>query len=418
MVHDPQATPDADTIAGAAHETAMRLCDPARHLLVELIKMQSHTPAGIAQIQKTLHPILSGLEFDVEKFTPADSTGQEIPTLIGWLGKRSLKPDILLCTHVDTSPTGCSWTKRPYRGETYDGVIYGRGAMVSKSDVASYIHGALAAFEATKGHVASPSIAVAITGDEGNGGELGAARIIDELGLRPGVVICPGATDLIATGHKGCIQMRVEVTGASCHQSVLPVECDAMRRVAELCTSIYALDDRNRAKTGRSADGEPSLNVSLVEGGVAFGMAPAKVRIWIDRRVNSDEDLAAAHQEIIDILDGPSRLKGTTVRYETERIAEPMRPTQSQHRFVHIIREEAKSAFDLDVTTGTASIYCDARWFSKAGCPTLLFGAGDSDLRQTGANGADENVPVEIFNRAVCVLARAIARIVLKDNVE
>ena len=49
-------------------------------------------------------------------------------------------PVIALNAHGDVVPPGLGWTADPYGAEVRDGVMYGRGVAVSKSDIATYAY--------------------------------------------------------------------------------------------------------------------------------------------------------------------------------------------------------------------------------------------------------------------------------------
>ena len=54
----------------------------------------------------------------------------------------------------------------------------------------------------------------------------------------------------------------------------------------------------------------------------------------------------------------------------------------------------------------------EARWYSNADIPTIMYGAGESDIRVSGANGIDERVPEACLEQATVILARAMVRFI------
>ena len=403
-------------LIGEAHALAAANKKRALSLLIALVRQPTYEPAQCADIFPLVRSTMADLGFDIEEHGPKNSSGNTLPVIIGWLGPRSLQPDVLLCAHADTSPAGEGWTRQAFDAERDGGMVFGRGAACSKSDVSVFIHAALSAFVPLS-HRHQPSIAVAITCDEGSGGDLGAAFILNGLGIRPALAVFPGVTDVVTVAHSGCVQLKVRITGAACHQSLLPMQEDAMRRVAAICSAIYAhanaLSEHGSASAGV---GNPTLSITRIVGGDEFGMAPREVEIWIDRRTTPDENLIEARDEIISIVGAASDALETDLDYEVVRMAEPMRPSPKQRRFTALLCEEARAAVGTSLTTGCSSLYTDARWFSNAGIPTLMYGAGESDIRVSGANGADERVPEQCLDVATILIARAIVRFIAGER--
>ncbi|OJU51492.1 MAG: hypothetical protein BGO03_09250 [Mesorhizobium sp. 61-13] len=405
----PSAHQSAEAVNFAATDAQNRQAAIV-DLLRNLIRQKTHESSQCLAGSRLVETAMRENGFDVERHEPLDDAGEKLPTILGWLGKRTKYPDVLLCAHIDTSPGGTGWTRDPFGAEQSDGLIYGRGSVVSKSDIACFIHAAAAA------HLAAPfgTVLVAVTSDEGSGGDHGAAYLLNEMGLRPALAIFPGFTDVITVGHNGCVQLKVRISGASCHQSIVRPEEDAMRRATQVCADIYAFADA----LSISSEGpvKPTLNVTKTVGGTVFGMSPGEVEIWVDRRLTPEETLGVARAELEGIFSKTASSRGTTLSVETVRMAEPMRPAPDQDAFVRILSEEGKSTNGRDLPLAVSTLYTDARWFSNAGIPTIMFGAGESDISVSRANGADERVPEHCLSDAAAILARAIVRHLLDRN--
>src|SRR3546814_2591368 len=76
-------------------------------------------------------------------------------------------PTVALNAHGDVVPPGDGWTHEPYGGEIVDGVMYGRGVAVSKSDFATYAF-ALLALESVAERLAG-TVELHLTYDEETG---------------------------------------------------------------------------------------------------------------------------------------------------------------------------------------------------------------------------------------------------------
>jgi acetylornithine deacetylase/succinyl-diaminopimelate desuccinylase-like protein len=384
-------------------------CRRIEHLVEDLIRLPTYEPAQCQQAASLVKDRFLEAGLEVEFHSPTDANGSSFPIVLGWLGERTQQPDILLCVHIDTSPAGDGWSRDPFGAEREDGLLYGRGAAVSKSDVGCFLHAAEAAWKslATKDRV---TIVVAVTSDEGSGGDHGAAYLLGSLGIRPRLAVFPGFTDIVTVAHNGCIQIKVRIIGTACHQSLLEPAEDAMRAATGLCARIYAMADRLIAS--HSELSRPTLNVTRTVGGTVFGMAPRQVDVWIDRRVSPREDMTTVRDELLALVDEVAQEAACEVSCEVVRMAEPMRSSPSQRAFVELLKEEAQVAFGKQLQESSSTLYTDARWYSNAGIPTIMYGAGEADVRISGANGVDERVPVILLREATAILARAMSRFV------
>lgn len=383
----------------------------ALNLLTDLVRHPTFEPRQCIGTAPFVIDAMTACGFDIEEHYPKNRDGHPLPVIIGWLGPRTRQPDILLCAHMDTSPPGTGWSRDPYGAERSGGVLFGRGAVVSKSDIACFIFAAEAAHQAAGGAYAR-TIAVAVTSDEGAGGDYGAAYLLKDLNIQPKIAIFPGMTDVVADAHKGCVQVKVRIAGTACHQSILKPNEDAMRRASALCKDIYLLADRLAPHQSSAGALLPTLNVTRICGGTEFGMAPHEVDVWIDRRVSPEEQLQAARDELLSLINANVESSNARVTCEVVRMAEPMRATGKQRHFLDLLREEAKLAFGKELTVAGSPLYTDARWFSSAGIPTIMYGAGEADIQVSGANGINERVPEECVEQAMVILARAMVRVV------
>lgn len=86
-------------------------------------------------------------------------------------------PVIALQAHGDVVPPGLGWSVDPYGGIIKDGRLYGRGAAVSKSDIAAYTFAVMALRECDISK--SGKLVLAFTFDEETGGDIGPKWLLD-----------------------------------------------------------------------------------------------------------------------------------------------------------------------------------------------------------------------------------------------
>ena len=124
--------------------------------------------------------------------------------------RRRRGPTIALNAHGDVVPPGERWTRRSVRRRVRDGVMYGRGVAVSKSDFATYAFALGAAGGRRCGAALDGSIELHFTYDEETGGR-SVPRGSSRSGLtQPDFAISAGFSYAITTAHNGCLHLEVK----------------------------------------------------------------------------------------------------------------------------------------------------------------------------------------------------------------
>jgi succinyl-diaminopimelate desuccinylase len=86
-------------------------------------------------------------------------------------------------------------------------------------------------------------------------------------------------------------------------------------------------------------------------------------------------------------------------------LATPLGPVQGQQQLIAALQAGAAAAGYPDLPTDGTPIYTDARLYSGAGIPTVLFGAGPRDMLDANGHRADENLVLEDLRRATRIVA-------------
>ena len=391
-----------------------RTADDRVALLKALVAVPSDNPPGdcAAHAERTA-ALLGELGFTVESHAVpqalCEASGMVSATNLIVRRRFGDGPVIALNAHGDVVAPGSGWTHDPYAGETEDGWLYGRGAAVSKSDIATYAY-ALKALEAV-GHPLSGSIELHITYDEEVGGEIGPRWLLAEGHSKPDYVLCAGFSYAVVVAHNGCLHLEVTVTGRSAHAAKPETGHDALEAANALLSTLYAHRSTLSATVSDMPGiGSPNLNVGLIEGGINTNVVPDKVTFRIDRRLIPEECPetveAGLRQIILAAADG---LVGITAEVDRIMLAAPFAPVGDVDRLADPLVRHGSAIFGVDIERVGVPLYTDARHYSEAGIPTVIYGAGPETIEEANAHRADERVRVDDLHKATKVVALALA---------
>lgn len=147
--------------------------------------------------------------------------------------------------HIDTVGIGNieNWTEDPYKGYERDGIIYGRGGSDQEGGVVSAVYGA----KIMKDLDLIPEgykVLVTATVQEEDCDGLCWQYIHNEDGITPEFVVSTEPTDGgIYRGHRGRMEIRVDVHGVSCHGSAPERGDNAIHKMAEIIENVRDLNE-------------------------------------------------------------------------------------------------------------------------------------------------------------------------------
>jgi acetylornithine deacetylase/succinyl-diaminopimelate desuccinylase family protein len=379
--------------------------------LAELVRTPSDNPPGDCRAHAdNAARLLEGLGFAVERHPVPD----ELTKKNGMVSCTNLivrerfgeGGDIIACNaHGDVVPPGSGWSVDPYGAVIRDGRMYGRGVAVSKSDFATYAWALLAA--KASGAKLRGAIELHLTCDEEAGGEIGPKWILEQGLSKPDFAICAGFSYGVTTAHNGCLHLEVEVTGKSGHAAEPEKGDDALEAAALILNDLYAY---RKALTALESQipgiGHPTMVVGLIRGGINTNVVPDKVTFRLDRRIIPDETPGAAERFITALIkESVRKMAGIKVEVRRILLANPFVRRPGQEHMVHAIQKNARQVFGVEVQPHGVPLYTDARHYSEAGIPTVLYGAGPRTLEEANGHRADENLVLEDLYKATEVMA-------------
>jgi len=317
-------------------------------------------------------------------------------------------PVVALNAHGDVVPPGLGWTTDPYGAEERKGALYGRGAAVSKSDFATYAFALLALSQSPKR--LSGGVELHLTYDEETGGFVGPQWLLAHHLSRATCAISAGFSYAITTAHNGALHLEVVVRGRQAHAAMPSSGVDALEAATPILTAIYAERRRlaERVSTERGI-GSPQITVGLISGGINTNVVPDRIAFRIDRRLIPEEQGEAVEAELIALIEAAApQTDGVEVECRRIMLAEPLRPLPGVERLVEAVQGPAKAVLGFPIEATGAPLYTDARHYSAAGIPTILYGAGPRSIIEANAHSADEHVQLSDLRAATEIVALAL----------
>lgn len=388
--------------------------EDAVRFLAELVKLPSDNPPGdCAPHAQRAAVLLEGLGFTVERHVVPDDLvrANGMQSCVNLIVRQRFGaggPTIACNAHGDVVPPGLGWTFDPYGAEIHDGVMYGRGVAVSKSDFATYTFALLALQAAAAGGAAvNGTVELHFTYDEEAGGEIGPKWLLDRGLTKPDFGISAGFAYGITTAHNGALHMEVEVIGKSAHAARPDTGDDAMEAATGIQADLYGLRRGYRAMKSRVEGIEsPTLVIGLIQGGINTNVVPDNVKFRLDRRIIPEERAEDVERELTAQIQA-SAARWPGIRCQARRIllAHPFVPMPGQAKLVGALRRNAYEILGEDVKPHGVPIYTDARHYSARGIPTVLYGAGPRTLLEANGHRADEKLKLEDLHMATEVVA-------------
>ena len=400
-------------LRAVVHEFLAARRSDATRFLAELVKIASDNPPGdCAPHAARAASLLEELGFVVERHPvpEAEVRANGMVSCVNLVVRErfGIGPTIACNAHGDVVPPGEGWTTNPYGAQLRDGRMYGRGVAVSKSDFSTYAFALLAVkAAAAEGARLGGAVELHFTYDEEVGGAIGPAWLLARGLSRPDFAISAGFAYGVTIAHNGCLHLEVELRGKSGHAAEPEKGVDALEAANAVLSDLYALR-RGYATIRSRTPGitSPTLVVGLIEGGINTNVVPDRVVFRLDRRIIPEEDPHEVELVLTQTLrESAARWHGVTLTVRRILLAAPFVPMPGQEKLVEVIERNAKVVLGEQIRTRGVPLYTDARHYSAAGVPTVLYGAGPRTLEEANGHRADENLVLADLHKATEVVA-------------
>jgi acetylornithine deacetylase/succinyl-diaminopimelate desuccinylase family protein len=377
-------------------------------LLKALVRVPSDNPPGdCAPHAQAAGALLEKLGFEVERHKVLDELvkqhGMKSVTNLVIRERFGPGPVIALNAHGDVVPPGQGWLHDPYGAVEQGGAIYGRGAAVSKSDVATYAFALLALKDNPAG--LKGTVELHLTYDEETGGYVGPKWLLDEKITQPDLAISAGFSYAVVTAHNGVLHLEVTVKGRQAHAAMPESGADALQAATSVLAALYQERTRLAKRKSKSPGiGSGKINVGLISGGINTNVVPDRVVMRLDRRLIPEENGAKVEKDLIALIRRAAKGKGIAVECRRIILAEPLKPVAGVEKLVEPLRRHAKREFKSAIPVKGVPLYTDARHYSARGIPTVLYGAGPRSILEANAHGANEHIKLSDLKAATRVI--------------
>jgi acetylornithine deacetylase len=339
--------------------------------LAELVSFDTRNPEGDER------PLVHKLARDLAALGATAVDEVEIGDHAYVYARFGERPSLVLNAHVDTVPANSGFTSPPHilvrRGER----LHGLGAADVKGSIAAIVE-ALAML--APGVRSKVNVGVLFSGDEERSGTCIRAFLDSDLprGLTQAIV-CEPTGCRVGVRHRGIGAATATLDGPGGHSSRVD---GLVNPIAVLARAAVALDDWGAAEKTRGPTGFEGLclNVSGLDGGVAFNVVPTRAALSVSLRPAPGADIAAL------LAEAERRVRAATaphpVAWKVE-IQSPSFATRALGAFAPFLGAVTENATDLGFWTEAARL-------SERGIDAVVFGPGSIEH----AHAADEHVDI------------------------
>ncbi|WP_232818410.1 succinyl-diaminopimelate desuccinylase [Elioraea thermophila] len=289
--------------------------------------------------------------------------------------------------HTDVVPTGAAaWSVDPFAAEVRDGVLYGRGAVDMKGNIAAFLAATARLLSRTR--ALRGAIALVITGDEEGEAIDGTAKVVEWLAARgemPRFVLVGEPTsvavlgDTVKIGRRGSLTARLAVDGVQGHVAYPQRADNPVHRLVRIMHELIA-----RPLDEGTAWFEPSsLQITSIDVGNPVGnVIPARAEARLAIRFNDRHTRASLEAMLRTTAERHAQRFTLEIACSGEAFL--TEPGPEVARLTRAIAAASGVTPRLDTGGGIS----DARFFAPL-CPVAEFGLVGSTMHQ-----ADERVPV------------------------
>jgi succinyl-diaminopimelate desuccinylase len=136
------------------------------------------------------------------------------------------------------------------------------------------------------------------------------------------------------------------------------------------------------------------------------------VTLRLDRRIIPEENPEQVEADLKRHIESVcASMPGIRVTQRRILLAYPFTPQPGQERLVAALQRRAHEILGETIPVEGVPLYTDARLYSAAGIPTVVYGAGPRTLLEANGHRADENLRLTDLYAATEVVALTLAEL-------
>nr|XP_012626931.1 aminoacylase-1 isoform X2 [Microcebus murinus] len=273
-----------------------------QYLRIRTVQPKPDYGAAVAFLEERAHQL--GLSCQKVEVAPG-----YVVTVLTWPGTNPALSSILLNSHTDVVPVFKEyWSHDPFEAfKDSEGYIYGRGTQDMKCVSIQYLE-AVRRLK-LEGHSFPRTIHMTFVPEEEVGGHRGMELFVQRpefRALKAGFALDEGLanpTDAFTVfySERSVWWVRVTSTGRPGHGSRF-VEDTAAEKLHKVVSSILAFREKERQRLQSNPHlkegAVSSVNLTKLEGGVAYNVVPASMSAGFDFRIAPDVDLKAFEKQL------------------------------------------------------------------------------------------------------------------------
>lgn len=376
-----------------------------RYLRIRTVQPEPDYGAAVAFLEERARQL--GLGCQKVEVAPG-----RVVTVLTWPGTNPKLSSLLLNSHTDVVPVAKEyWSHDPFEAvKDEEGYIYARGAQDMKCVGIQYLE-AVRRLKA-EGHRFPRTIHMTFVPDEEIGGHQGMELFVQRpefKALRAGFALDEGLanpTDAFTVfySERSPWWVRVTSTGKPGHGSRF-IEDTAAEKLYKVVGSVLAFREEERqrlqANPRLNLGAVTSVNLTKLEGGMAYNVVPATMSAGFDFRVAPDVDLQAFEER----LRGWCQAAGPGVTFEfVQKWTEPrMTSTDDSDPWWAAFSGVCKD-MSLTLEQEIFPAATDSRYLRAVGVPALGF----SPMNRTPVllHDHDERLHEAVFLRGIDIYTR------------
>lgn len=355
-----------------------------------LIRCESVTPVEGGALT-LLEGVLDAAGFECHRMTFSEPGFPDVENLYARLGNTG--PNLCFAGHTDVVPPGNldAWTSPPFGAEIRGGILYGRGAVDMKGEIACFIAAMKRFLAYGKGSLPG-SISLLITGDEEGDSVNGTIKVLDWLKARGEVLhACvvgePSSRntvgDELKVGRRGSLNGEIVVSGKQGHAAYPQLADNPVPKLARIIDRLSSM----KLDAGTQHFEPSHLGVTVISvPNTATNVIPGEARARFNVRYNDAHKRAELEERLRRACADAAAELGAkyTLTFSGTGDVFVTHPGPLVETMQTAVREVTGRAPKLSTGGGTS----DAR-FIKDHCPVIEMGLVNATIHQV-----DEHVAV------------------------